>query len=138
MITKHTITMEQARRAVAATLAALEPGDKPVAVVVADEHGEPIYAERMDGATANDMRQAERKAYTAAFMELLREAFSLGDGTRVTWGAATIEHHEQRIAMLRAMAAGIEATIGRHEAAVLRLREAGAKCLSDLVARPAA
>jgi 2-iminobutanoate/2-iminopropanoate deaminase len=61
--------LETARRAVQATLDALEAGDKPIAVVVADDHGEPMYAERMDGATPNDMRQAERKAYTAAFME---------------------------------------------------------------------
>src|SRR5581483_1640414 len=61
--------LASARRAVAATLAALEPGDKPIAIVVADGRGEPVYAERMDGATANDLVQAERKAYTAAFME---------------------------------------------------------------------
>src|ERR1043166_318213 len=61
--------LQAARRAVEATLAALEPGDKPIAVVVADDHGEPVYSERMDGASTNDMRQAERKAYTAAFME---------------------------------------------------------------------
>src|SRR5436190_22951116 len=64
-----TMDLQAARRAVEATLAALEAGDKPIAVVVADGHGEPIYTERMEGATANDMRQAERKAYTAAFME---------------------------------------------------------------------
>jgi len=68
MNTKQSIGLESARRAVAATLAALVAGDKPIAVVVADENGEPVYAERMDGATANDLRQAERKAYTAAFM----------------------------------------------------------------------
>ncbi len=64
----ETMDLSTARRAVEATLAAVEAGDRPIAVVVADEHGEPVYAERMDGASSNDMRQAERKAYTAAFM----------------------------------------------------------------------
>lgn len=68
MNVKQSIGIEEARRAVAATLGAMVARDKPIAVVVADENGEPVYAERMDGATANDLRQAERKAYTAAFM----------------------------------------------------------------------
>lgn len=68
MNVKQSIDLESARAAVAAILDAVVPGDRPIAVVVADENGEPVYAERMDGASANDMRQAERKAYTAAFM----------------------------------------------------------------------
>src|SRR5581483_2148988 len=55
----ETMDLSTARRAVEATLAAVEAGDRPIAVVVADEHGEPVYAERMDGASSNDMRQAE-------------------------------------------------------------------------------
>jgi len=62
------VGLEAARRAVEATLAGVTAGDKPIAVVVADENGEVIHAVRQEGATANDMRQAERKAYTAAFM----------------------------------------------------------------------
>ncbi|HEY3118898.1 MAG TPA: heme-binding protein [Chloroflexota bacterium] len=65
---EQSIDLAAARRAVAAAVGAVEPGDKPIAVVVADDNGEPIYAERMDGASVNDMRQAERKAYSAAFM----------------------------------------------------------------------
>ena len=65
---KRSIGLEAARRAAAATLGAVAAVDKPIAVAVADENGELVYAERMDGARANDMRQAERKAYTAAFM----------------------------------------------------------------------
>src|SRR5205814_6084976 len=59
---------EAARRAVEATLAAVSPADQPIAVAVADDTGELVHALRMEGATANDMRQAERKAYSAAFM----------------------------------------------------------------------
>src|SRR4029450_1557211 len=46
----------------------LRAGDQPLAVGIADENGELIHAVRMEGATANDIRQAERKAYSAAFM----------------------------------------------------------------------
>src|SRR5437867_863765 len=65
---KKSIGLEAARRAVDATLASVSPSDQPIAVAVADENGELVHAMRMEGATANDMRQAERKAYSAAFM----------------------------------------------------------------------
>ncbi len=68
MYEKRAISLVAARQVVAAVLAAIGPGDKPVAIAVADDTGELVYTERMDGATANDLYQAERKAYTAAFM----------------------------------------------------------------------
>lgn len=67
------------------------------------------------------------------FLEL---SFALGDGERVTWGEATIEQHERRIAMLKKQVKGTVRTIRRHEEAVRRLREAGAMCLAELAARP--
>src|SRR5437867_9650400 len=76
MINKQSMSIERARCAVEAVLAALEPGDKPVAVVVSDDNGEPIYAERMDGASANDMRQAERKAYSGPSWRATPEAIA--------------------------------------------------------------
>jgi 2-iminobutanoate/2-iminopropanoate deaminase len=65
---KRSIGLEAARRAVEAAFRAVAPADRPIAVAVADENGEVVHAVRMDGATANDMRHAIRKAYTAAFM----------------------------------------------------------------------
>ncbi len=65
---KQALGLEAARRAVEATLAAVTSADQPIAVAVADDNGELIHALRMEGASANDMRQAERKAYSAAFM----------------------------------------------------------------------
>ena len=38
--------------------------------------------------------------------ELLGTLFALGDGTSVTWGAATVDQHEQRIGMLTRNATG--------------------------------
>ncbi len=68
MTQKKSIGLQDARRAIEATLAAVTVADRPIAVAVADENGELVHAMRMEGATANDMRQAERKAYSAAFM----------------------------------------------------------------------
>ena len=68
MFQKGSIGFEAARRAVDAVMRAVTASDRPIAVAVADENGELVHAMRMDGATANDMRQASRKAYTAAFM----------------------------------------------------------------------
>lgn len=65
---ERSMGLENARRAVEATLAAVSGADQPIAVAVADQNGELVHAMRMEGATANDMRQAERKAYSAAFM----------------------------------------------------------------------
>lgn len=65
---------------------------------------------------------------------LLAETFALGDGSRVSWGEATVEQHEQRIAMLARLRDGIDATIARHRAAVEGIRAAGVKCLADLEA----
>ena len=88
MFEKRSMGLEPARRAVEAVLAAVAIGERPVAVAVADENGELVHAMRMDGAGANDMRQAERKAYTAAFMardtsgyrqQLLQDGRTLAD-----------------------------------------------------------
>ena len=63
---------------------------------------------------------------------LFRSAFSLGDGTSVTWGAATIEQHEQRIAFLELQRNGINRTIAQHQDAIRLITEAGTTCLDDL------
>jgi hypothetical protein len=63
--------------------------------------------------------------------------FALGDGTRVTWGRATVEQHEQRIALLRKLIAGLEQTIAMHEAAIRLLRATGARCLEEIEAMEA-
>jgi len=64
---------------------------------------------------------------------LLQERFALGGGVFVTWGQATIEQHERRIAMLKVMVGGLQETIERHEATIQQLREIGARCLDEVV-----
>lgn len=70
--------------------------------------------------------------------EFLASEFAVGDGTRVTWGSATIDQHEHRIAMLQANAgANIEAA-ARHRVAVEMISSAKRSCLADLAQHPIA
>ena len=57
------MTHEQARAAVNAIV---DAASGPVAVFVADDHGELVAALTMDGAARDTRLNAERKAYTAA------------------------------------------------------------------------
>ena len=66
MITSLTVSLDDAKVAANAALAAAKPGDGPLAVAVTNETGDVAYLVRQDGATAVDVRNAERKAYTAA------------------------------------------------------------------------
>jgi uncharacterized protein GlcG (DUF336 family) len=68
MIQQLTIGLADARHAVDAVLKAARPHDAPLAICVVDTHGNPMYQVRQDGASAVDVRAAERKAYTAAYI----------------------------------------------------------------------
>jgi enamine deaminase RidA (YjgF/YER057c/UK114 family)/uncharacterized protein GlcG (DUF336 family) len=110
MFQKGSIGFESARKAVDAVIRALRADDQVVAIAVADETGELVHALRMDGASANDMRQASRKAYTAAFMARDSKGYRaqlLEDGRRLAdWsdpmlttltGGVIIRHNGQVI-----------------------------------------
>lgn len=58
-------------RALAVVRFVAEGAPGPVAVVVADDHGEPIASLRMDGAALDTELNARRKAYTAARSDAL-------------------------------------------------------------------
>ena len=94
MITNLTISLEDAKTAVSAALAAAKPDDGPIAVCVTNENGDPAYLVRQDGASATDVRNAERKAYTAAFIGRDTSAYRLQiahDGRTVAdWSDAMI------------------------------------------------
>jgi hypothetical protein len=64
--------------------------------------------------------------------ELLASPFALGDGTSVTWGEATKEQHEIRIALLTKSAVGTLETAARHGAAIRMIEEKSATCLADI------
>jgi glc operon protein GlcG len=68
-VTPHlSIGLSDAELAVAAVLGAIRPSDAAVAVTVVDARGDPVYQVRQDGAGPVDVRMAERKAYTAAYI----------------------------------------------------------------------
>lgn len=66
--------------------------------------------------------------------ELLASRFALGDGRSVTWGSASVEDHNQRVALLMANASGNLETAARHQIAIERIQLAGAHCLSEVAA----
>ena len=68
MIQQLSIGLADARIAVAAVLNGARANEAPLAVAVVDGHGQMVYLVRQDGAAAIDVRAAERKAYTAAYI----------------------------------------------------------------------
>lgn len=64
--------------------------------------------------------------------ELLDASFALPDGTRVLWGAATVQQHQQRVDMLMKMTTGTIQTAAHHEAAIGAITEQGATCLNEI------
>lgn len=77
----------------------------------------------------DDYKQELRMEWTK---ELLDSKFALPDGTMVTWGEATLEHHNLRIAMLSQNVEGNLQAIKRHEEAIRSIGEVNdAHCLDD-------
>ena len=70
MFQQHRLGLAEAERARDAILAALTRNDNPIALAVADEHGQPILLLRQDGAPARMLLRARAKAYTAAMLGL--------------------------------------------------------------------
>jgi hypothetical protein len=64
--------------------------------------------------------------------ELLGSEFALGDGRKVTWREATVEDHEQRVAMLQKNVVANAEAAARHLKAVEMIRENNVRCLGQL------
>lgn len=62
------IGLNDARIAVEAVLKSARSNDGPLAISLVDSEGNVVYQVRQDGARALDVRDAERKAYTAAYI----------------------------------------------------------------------
>lgn len=75
----------------------------------------------------------KREVFVEWTAELLASDFAMPDGTRVTWGEATIEQHEERAAMFQRNAVANAEGAARHVQAVEQLKDSGALTLSDLV-----
>jgi uncharacterized protein GlcG (DUF336 family) len=68
MIEQLSISLSDARLAVSAILNSARANEAPLAISVVDGDGNMVYQVRQDGAAPVDVRNAERKAYTAAYI----------------------------------------------------------------------
>jgi hypothetical protein len=128
------LTIERAAEVPATTFEAPTP---------AAERMEAIDKQHADRRAEIDRRLAESvQAAVAAYerslriewtAELLESEFALGDGTRVTWGEATVEQHRARAEMFQNNAAANLEGAARHRKAIAALSEAGASSLGELV-----
>lgn len=64
--------------------------------------------------------------------ELLGSTIAMPDGTLTTWGAATLDQHQERVAMFEANAVANAEGAARHLRAVADLNEAGVGSLNEL------
>ena len=70
MFQRASLSLADARAAVAAVLAATTAADKPTAVAVVDHRGDLLCCARQDHAPSRMLRRARAKAYTAATLGL--------------------------------------------------------------------
>jgi glc operon protein GlcG len=68
VIKQLSVGLSDARIAVEAVLKAIRPNEAPLAIAVVDGDGNMVYQVRQNGAGPADVRHAERKAYTAAYI----------------------------------------------------------------------
>lgn len=68
MIEQLSVGLADAQLIVENVLAARRANEAPIAVAVVDPSGNPVYVLRQDGISPVDVRNAERKAYTAAYI----------------------------------------------------------------------
>ena len=68
MISQLSVSLADARLVADAVLSSARSNERPLAVCIVDPSGNVVYGLRQDGAAAVDVRNAERKAYTAAYI----------------------------------------------------------------------
>ena len=136
MIQELTIGVDEARLAADAIFKELTSRDGPVAVAIVDEGGNPVYVVRRDGTSAVDVRNAERKAYTAAYigrdtsqyrLQILHDGRTVADWSNVNMttlhGGITLRREGQVVGGLGVSGSGDE---DRDEDLALRGAEAHA------------
>jgi glc operon protein GlcG len=141
MITALNISLSDARVAVDAILKGVRANEKPLAIALADSEGNPVYLLRQDGASAVDVRNAERKAYTAAYigrdtalwrLQILHDGRTVADwsnpNTTTLHGGWTLRRSSQVIGGLGVSGSGDE---DRDEQLALR----GAEALAELAVK---
>ena len=141
MIAQLQISLAEARLAVDAVLRAKRPNEPPLAVSVVDAGGNPVCQIRQDGAAAVDVRNAERKAFTAAYigrdtsmwrLQILHDGRTVADWSNPSLttlhGGWTLRRASQVIGGLGVSGSGDE---DRDEVLALRGAEAAAQLAVD-------
>lgn len=90
------------------------------------------YIERRDAAIRDLTAALAEEIRLELTEELLSTEFAIGDGSRVTWGAATTADHERRIEMLEGNIAANADTAAKHRAAIEMLKTSHASTLRDI------
>ena len=134
------ISYEDARMAAETVVKAA--GGRRIAVAVTDPGGDVIYATRQDGASAVDVRNAERKAYTAAVIgrdtslwrnQIAHDGRTVADwsdaNTTTSHGGWTLRRDSQVIGGLGVAGSGTE---DRDEQLALKGAEAAAQLSVDV------
>src|SRR5262249_27403375 len=135
------VSLPDARIAVDAILKSTRANEKPLAIALVDSEGNPVYLVRQDGASAVDVRNAERKAYTAAYIgrdtalwrhQILHDGRTVADWSNLNMttihGGWTLRRASQVIGGLGVSGSGDE---DRDEALALRGAEALAQLAVD-------
>jgi len=78
------------------------------------------------------VEEIEQRVRIEVTEELLSTAFATGDGNRVTWGAATLDQHKDRLRMLKKHIQGTAETAAMHSAAIRMIQEAGVSTLAEV------
>jgi glc operon protein GlcG len=141
VIQQLSIGLPDARDAVDAVLAAARSNDAPLAIAVVDGNGHMVYLVRQDGAAAVDVRDAERKAYTAAYigrdtsmwrLQILHDGRTVADWSNASLttihGGWTLRRAGQVIGGLGVSGSGTE---DRDEQLALKGAEAAAQLAVD-------
>jgi glc operon protein GlcG len=141
MITALNVSLSEARLAVDAILKGARANEKPLAIAIADSEGNTVYLMRQDGASAVDVRNAERKAYTAAYigrdtalwrLQILHDGRTVADWSNPNMttihGGWTLRRASQVIGGLGVSGSGDE---DRDEQLALR----GAEALAELAVK---
>src|SRR5713226_6363470 len=106
MRTQRSLGLEQAQEVIAAVIEAARQGNRTMAAVVVDNHGDVLASARMDGAPPRFLGTAHRKAYTTAVMG--RNTTGLKQWWKDTEGG----HADWNDRMLTTLAGGLTVVMG--------------------------